>query len=67
MIITETLEDGMTHTYSDAGFKIQQETGVIYDDAVDVVPPTYTETDIPIENDGEETPETADQNNMIGG
>jgi len=67
MIITETLEDGMTHTYSDAGFKIQQETGVIYDDAVDVVPHTYTETDIPIENDGEETPETADQNNMIGG
>lgn len=51
MIITEILEDGRTHTYSDAGFKIQQETGVIYDDAVDSVPHTYTETDIPIEED----------------
>ena len=51
MIITEILEDGRTHTYSDAGFKIQQETGVVYDDAVDVVPHTYTETDIPIEED----------------
>lgn len=51
MIITEILEDGRTHTYSDAGFKIQQETGVVYDDAVDSVPHTYTETDIPIEED----------------
>lgn len=51
MIITEILEDGRTHTYSDAGFKIQQETGVIYEDAVDSVPHTYTETDIPIEED----------------
>ena len=51
MIISEILEDGRTHTYSDAGFKIRQETGVIYDDAVDSVPHTYTETDIPIEED----------------
>ena len=51
MIITEILEDGRTHTYSDAGFKIRQETGVVYDDAVDSVPHTYTETDIPIEED----------------
>lgn len=51
MIITEILEDGRTHTYSDAGFKIRQETGAIYDDAVDSVPHTYTETDIPIEED----------------
>lgn len=58
MIITEILEDGRTHTYSDAGFKIQQETGVFYEDAVDVVPHTYTETDIPIDvPEEEETPE----------
>lgn len=67
MIITEILEDGRTHTYSDAGFKIQQETGVVYEDAVDVVPHTYTETDIPIEDDSDNTQETVDQNNMIGG
>ena len=51
MIITEILEDGRTHTYSDAGFKIQQETGKIYEDAVDSISHTYTETNIPIEEE----------------
>lgn len=49
MIVIENFEDGRIHTYSDAGMKIQQETGIIYDDAVDTVEHTYTETDIPIE------------------
>lgn len=51
MIVTEILDDGRTHTYSDTGLKIMQETGVVYDDAVDSVPHTYTETDIPVEGD----------------
>lgn len=53
MIIIETLPDGRTHTYSDAGMKIRQETGAVYDDAVDQVGVvhTYTETDIPVEQE----------------
>lgn len=45
--------------YSDSGFKIRQvETGILYDEANDVVPCRYTyeETDIP-ENQEEEEPE----------
>lgn len=56
MIKTEVLSDGRVHTYSDAGMKIMQETGIIYDDAVDTVEHTYTETEIPIDT-GEATPE----------
>ena len=53
MIIVETLPDGRTHTYSDAGLKIMQETGVVCDDAIDQigVTHTYTETDIPVEQE----------------
>lgn len=51
MIKAKTLEDGRTYTWSDQGMKIRQETGVIYDNAIDVVPHIYTETDIPIEGD----------------
>lgn len=53
MIITETLENGLIHTYSDNGMKIRQETGIVYDDAIDVPNSghTYTETDIPMEED----------------
>lgn len=42
------------HHYSDEDFKILQvETGIIYDDAIDVLPCkwTYEETDIPIEKE----------------
>lgn len=56
MIIEEMVEDHVRH-YSDAGFKIRQvETGIVYDDAVDVVPCRYTyeETDEPIEDNAEE-------------
>lgn len=38
--------------YSDEDLKIEQiETGIIYDDAIDIIPCPYTykETDIPIE------------------
>lgn len=54
MIKTEIMPDGRTHTWSDAGFKIRQETGAVYDDAVDVTEHQYTETDIPIEHEDEE-------------
>lgn len=57
MIVTEYVENGSRiRHYSDIGMKIRQvETGVIYDDAVDVLDAgyTYEETDLPIEDDGE--------------
>lgn len=51
MIRTETMDDGRIHTWSDTGYKIRQETGIVYDDAVDSVPHTYTETDIPVDDE----------------
>lgn len=43
-----------THTYSDT-YKIRQlETGNIYDDAMDVIPHQYEETDIPLEREPED-------------
>lgn len=53
-----TRKDGvkLLRTYSDAGVKIKQDqTGIIYDDAIDVEgsPYTYTETDIPLDGDAE--------------
>lgn len=55
MLITETeMIDGreFTHNYSDVGYMIQQnETGILYVDALDVLPYTYTETDQPINPD----------------
>lgn len=64
MIIKElyrTREDGINlyRTYSDTGYRIiQNETGVVYDDAIDVenAPYTYSETDkkIEVENPSEE-------------
>ena len=48
-VFYETREDGVNlyRTYSDEGFKIKQkQTGIIYDEAIDVenAPYTYTET-----------------------
>ena len=46
--------------YSDSGFKIRQiETGILYDDASDLVPCRYTyeETDIPIFKEQQPEPE----------
>jgi len=58
MIKTELLQDGaLIRHYSDKGFTLRQiETGMEYDDAVDVVPCVYTyeETDKLIGN-GEAT------------
>ena len=51
MIRIEEIGDRI-HTYSDAGMKIRQnETGIVYDDAMDVPESgyTYTETDEPID------------------
>ena len=54
MIIEEYVEGGdRIRHYSDAGFVIRQvETGIDYEDAVDIVPCpyTYVETDIPIDD-----------------
>lgn len=47
MIRTEQINDRIRH-FSDEGFYIKQvETGIVYEDAVDVIPCpyTYTETD----------------------
>lgn len=54
MVKSELLEDGRVRHYSDSGLRIlQYETGIVYDDAVDVIPCryTYTETDELIEKE----------------
>lgn len=48
MIIQTTLQDGRIYTYSSEGYKIlQNETNILYNDAVDInpCPYTYAETD----------------------
>lgn len=62
MIVQEAYEgsDTLVRTYSDAGYKIQQDgTGDIYDEAIDPrsAGRTYTETDIPIDDEEEYDPE----------
>ena len=58
MIVTELLyrenEEPLVKHYSDQGFYIlQNETGIIYPEAIDIQNSvyTYTETDIPIEQE----------------
>lgn len=57
MVITESLTIGgreLVRHYSDEGLKIRQlETGIVYDEAIDVVPCRYTyeETGEPIASD----------------
>ena len=54
MIVTEQMENNRILHYSDSGFRIlQNETGIVYDDAVDVLPCryTYSETEEPVEGD----------------
>lgn len=52
MLQSELIENGeRVHHWSDAGLKIRQvETGIMYDDAIDVMPCRYSyeETDEPI-------------------
>jgi hypothetical protein len=53
MIISKQLENNRIRHYSDSGFRIlQNETGIVYDDAVDVMPCryTYSETEERIES-----------------
>lgn len=50
MLKTKILDNNLIRHYSDENFKIKQiETGIIYDEAIDVMPCRYTyeETDIP--------------------
>ena len=65
MLIAELIEDGArVHHYSDEGFYIEQvETGIRYEDAIDVMPCrfTYTETDEKIP-EPEEEPEDDEGN-----
>ena len=53
MIKTELLKNGtLIRHYSDSGMKLLKvETGMVYDEAIDIVPCQYTyeETDTPIE------------------
>lgn len=55
MVKTELLKDGtLIRHYSDIGMKLLQvETGMVYDDAIDIVPCQYTyeETKEPTEQD----------------
>lgn len=63
-----TRPDGVNlyRTYSDANLRIRQETGIVYDEAVDVENSghTYTETDEPVI--GEELTDTAALNVIMG-
>lgn len=53
MVVTELLNDEtLVRHYSDSGMMLlQNETGITYEEAIDIVPCpyTYTETDQPIE------------------
>ena len=58
MIVKENMEiseRAFVKTYSDAGFYMER-GGVRYSEAIDPadIPRTYTETDEPVEDDGEE-------------
>ena len=48
MIVEENLSEHLVRHYSDKGMKLKQvETGVVYDEAIDLIPCQYTyeETD----------------------
>ena len=54
MVKTEQNSEMCVRHYSDVGLKLRQiETGMIFPDAVDVIPCQYTyeETDIPLDDD----------------
>lgn len=62
MVIEQQINDTLVRHYSDAGFMMRQvETGVLYSDAVDVVPCRYTyeETDTPVEPTTEDLQDAA--------
>ena len=54
MVKTEQISEMCVRHYSDVGLKLRQiETGLIFPDAIDVIPCQYTyeETDIPLDDD----------------
>lgn len=54
MIVEEKLNEQFVRHYSDSGMKLKQvETGIIYDEAIDLIPCQYTyeETTEPAEQD----------------
>lgn len=54
MIVEEKLNEQFIKYYSDRGVKLKQvETGIFYDEAIDLIPCQYTyeETAIPVERD----------------
>lgn len=58
MVVEEILDERLVRHYSDANMMIRQiETGLEYEEAVDLIPCRYTyeETDIPIEPEEPET------------
>lgn len=64
MLIEEMISETLIKHYSDEGFKIlQKETGILYDEAIDVIPCRYTyeETDIPIIEPEEEEEESSER------
>ena len=70
-IVVERVEgsQNLIKTYSDAGLMIQQEqTGVIYEEAIDVDSTgyTYIETDTPIEGEDTELSDTEALNILLG-
>lgn len=76
MLVTEIIqpevEGGwvLTKNYSDAGFMIRQdETGELYEEAIDpqFTNRTYTETDIPVESETSETEDKAEAYDILTG
>ena len=68
MIQTEMIGKRILH-YSDKNMKIRQvETGILYEDAIDVMPCRYTyeETDIPIPVEDEEIDDNEALNIILG-
>lgn len=63
MIQTDFLNNGtLIRHYSDAGMKIMQvETGIIYGEAIDVVPCSYTYVETDELNDAEEMTEVEEK------
>jgi hypothetical protein len=52
MLKVENVSDNLIRHYSDEGKKIRQiETGILYDDAVDVVPCRFTYEETNVESD----------------
>lgn len=54
MVVEEKLNEQFIKHYSDKGVKLKQiETGIVYDEAIDLLPCQYTyeETEYPVEQD----------------